>query len=569
MRRKGRRRAGCGLAIVLAMMIAVRAGAAGETVPGTEASGVSPAFPETEAVYLDIDSHHKYEGMEQSFSEGYQPVVKDKVLYLVIPFTASGELAGNRLTVSLIFSDSAAQTFLPRNYQKTVEKKPYVPEGGTMVCLGEGGRTESPGQTESSGEEVRETYLYCAELPLSGASGSGPCSITVQAVGYTERMEQVSFNRRILLSLPEEGKQGGEDNPEDKNGGGSGDGEAGNQAGGGENGENGEGSEKGEGGEPEGEGAVPGENSAEEGGGSFGGGGEELIRQPKILLESDNLSGKELTAGSEETFTATFRNCSGSQPLYNLKAAVSAQAEGIRFSRNSFYVAQAAPGESIVLETELTITPDAAYGEFPLIFEFEYEDKRGNAVSGRETVLLSVRQPAELECRTGEVPGVIYASDTMELSLKACNVGRAPIYNVQAGLSAQGLFSEGEVFLGNLEAGAMGEGMMHIYVGTRTMEAAGVDEGGSDGEKYGPVEGTVTFRYEDADGKIYEETKPFRTEIKKAQVASFAVEEPEETNSWWASVAAVTFAGLVLWVLLLLFRLRKKNALLAERRGAE
>ena len=70
-------------------------------------------------------------------------------------------------------------------------------------------------------------------------------------------------------------------------------------------------------------------------------------------------------------------------------------------------------------------------------------------------------------------------------------------------------------------------------------------------------------------GKIYEETKPFRTEIKKAQVASFAVEEPEETNSWWASVAAVTFAGLVLWVLLLLFRLRKKNALLAERRGAE
>ena len=83
------------------------------------------------------------------------------------------------------------------------------------------------------------------------------------------------------------------------------------------------------------------------------------------------------------------------------------------------------------------------------------------------------------------------------------------------------------------------------------------------------VEGTVTFRYEDGDGKVYEEARPFRTEIKKAQIVSFAAEEPEETNSWGMSVAAAAFAGLVFWILLLLFRLRKKNALLAERRGTQ
>ncbi len=597
MKRRGRHMAGLALAAALAMIWpgdSLRAGAAGEAGPGTASVETSPGLQETEAygrTYLGIDSHCKYEGMEQSFSEGYQPAVRDGVLYLVIPFTASGDLSGDRLTVSLMFPEGAASAFLSRNYQKTVEKKRYALRNGTMVCLGTGGQGGSLGQTGSPvetgsfgqtglsgqggtlGQEEREAYLYCMELPLSGTAPSGPCALTVQAVGYTERMEQVSFTRQIVFSLPEGGKPDGEDKTGDHAGDKTGDqaddpnkgtaggeDEPGDQA---NTGEDGEGGEKG--------GDVARSGAGEGGGSGAGAGGgsgeEELIRQPKLLLESDSLSGKALAAGSGETLTVTFRNCSGTQPLYNLKVSASAEGSGIRFARNSFYVASASPGETIVLETDLSVAPDAGGGEIPVTFEFEYEDKRGNALSGRETMTLSVRQPAKLECQAGEIPGAVYASDTMELSLKACNISRAPVYNVQASLSAEGLFPDGDVFLGNLEAGAAGEGTMQIYVGTRTMEAMGVDAGGSDGEKYGPVEGTITFRYEDGDGEVYEETMPFQTEIKKAQIVSFSVEEPEETNSWGMSVAAAAFAGLTLWIVLLLFRLRKKNALLAERRG--
>ncbi len=577
MKRRGGRRTGRFSAIWLAMIFAgslLRVHAAGRAEAARSAeepvieqapSETGADFSETkerEQVFLDIDSHYKYEGMEQSFSEGYRPAAGNGVLHLVIPFTASGDLKGNRLTVSLVFSDGAASVLAPKNYQKTVEKKRYALKGGTMVCLG------ADSETGLSGVE-RETYLYCMDIPLSRGDAEGPCALTVEAAGYTEQMERVLFTRRIVFSLPEEGKPDGEDKTD-----GTEDGESN-----GEDEKEGEGNEKGdekgdEKGNEEGsqggeEGAGPDGSGGEMGGGSsFGaGGGEELIRQPKILLETDNLSGKELAAGGEEELKAAFRNCSASQSLYNLKVSASVEGSGLRLSKNSFYVAAAAPGESILLETGLSVAANAACGEHPVVFEFEYEDKKGNLLSGRETVVLSVRQPVELECLTGEIPQVLYASDTLELSLRACNVSLGQVFNVRASLSAEGLFPDGEVFVGNLEAGAAGEGTMRIYVGNRAMEGAGTDPGGSSGAKYGPVEGTVTFRYEDVDGKTYEETRAFRTEIKKAQILSFAAEEPEETNSWWVSVAAAAFGGLALWILLLLFRLRKKNKLLAEAGG--
>jgi len=564
---KSRRRPACrkwtagALTVFFVMFFAggaLQAGAAGLlTMEASETSLAAEETKETEKekrVYLDIDSHYKYEGMEQSFSEGYQPVVKDGILHLVIPFITKGNLEGDRLRVSLIFPEGAGSAFLLKNYQKTVEKKRYILKDGRMVCLEKPGETEPPVQM---GE--REGYLYSLDLPLSGTAVAGQYAVIVQAVGYTERMEQVSLERRIFISLPETDKPDGTGDKNEGNG----------QEEGTEQDESGTGNE--EGGET-GEGSREEDSGGQGDSGSLGGGGgpeEELIRQPKILMEAYNLFGKELTAGSEEQLAVTFRNCSGSQPLYNLKATVSAQTEGVQFSGNSFYVAQTAPGEEFVLETGLKVTLDAECGECPVVFEFEYEDKKGNAVSGKEIVLLSIRQPVELECLTGEIPGVLYVLDTLELSLKTCNVSRAPIYNVQVSLSAEGLFPDGEVFLGNLEAGAWGEGTMHIYVGTRTMETIGSDPGGSDGEKYGPVEGTVNFRYEDRDGKIYEETKPFQTEIKKAQIVSFEVEEPKETNSWWISVSAVIFAGLLLGIVLLVLQLQKKNEQLAERRGSE
>ena len=55
------------------------------TEPATEA-------PVSEKVHLGIDNRHRYEGMEQSFADGYKPEIPDGKLYLNVTFNASGAL---------------------------------------------------------------------------------------------------------------------------------------------------------------------------------------------------------------------------------------------------------------------------------------------------------------------------------------------------------------------------------------------------------------------------------------------------------------------------------------------
>ena len=88
----------------------------------TESEGPDKS-EEKNKVNLGIDNRHVYPGMEQSFSEGYQPVIKDSILYLAIPFTASGKLKDDCLTVDLVFAEKDNAPFVFKNYQKDVIRK--------------------------------------------------------------------------------------------------------------------------------------------------------------------------------------------------------------------------------------------------------------------------------------------------------------------------------------------------------------------------------------------------------------------------------------------------------------
>lgn len=230
---------------------------------------------------------------------------------------------------------------------------------------------------------------------------------------------------------------------------------------------------------------------------------ETVLRQPKILLESCTLSHRKLTAGTEEPLEAVFKNHGKSQTIYNLKTTVSAESPSIRFSGTSFYTAQVAPEGLVSLDGELKITAEAERGTTPLYFDFEYEDEKGAVVTARETLMLTVEQPVEMELETGMIPSVLYAADTLELPVKALNLSRTSVYNVRILLSAPGLFPVNNVFIGNMEAGTEGTGTMSVYIGTRTMEAAGSGTSTDSQEKYGKTDGTITLQYQDADGRTY------------------------------------------------------------------
>ena len=482
--------------------------------PAAEQPSTNPSFTASGEIHLGIDNRHLYSGMTATYSQGYAPTTTVSSATLVVPFTADGPLKNDRLTVSLEFASTGTVPFEMKNYQKDVDKK--------TVCFDRDGKAlkKKEGAAEST-----EAYVYRVKLQFLSTAEPGQYPVTVKALGYTEKGETVTLEYRLFVRIPEKDDS---------------------------------------------DVVVIGGDEPAGGGGDQGGGGESLetekiIHQPKMLLDTCNLSGKTLEAGSSEHLTASFRNRSASEEMYNLKITAASAGNGLKLGKNSWYFTKVSPGENAVLESLLAVAKDAESAENTLTFTFEYEDSKGTASTGTETLELTVTQPVRMELESMDVPTVVYASDTEEFSVKALNLSRTKVYNARIRLSGTGLFPTEEVFLGNLEAGTEGEGVMKVYVGTRTMEEIGNDPGTSDAEKYGPVSGTLTLTYEDGLGNVHEETKEYQTEIKKAQILSLHVSEEKETgNSWWYSVFAVVTAFLLLLILALVRSLRRKTQLLKE-----
>ena len=507
------------------------------TEPATEA-------PVSEKVHLGIDNRHRYEGMEQSFADGYQPEIRDGKLYLTVPFTASGALQNECLTVDLIFAEKENAPFVFKNYQKDVKLYSYLLQDGIMMPQG----TDTKGisgndltATEVLGGIVnqdgiaspadrQDAYCYTCEVPLQENATPGQYSVTVRAWGYTMDGERVNLDCQIFVRIPEpEPVTGSKDNG---SGGGAG------------------------------------------GGGGYSGGesgeaAEEILHQPKLLLETCSLSDVSLKAGAEEPMKVQFRNRSETQTIYNLKVTASTDTKAVQPLRNSWYFSSVAPGETVAIEDGVKVAMATEDTSAVLSFDFEYEDKKGTAVSGKESMPLLIGQPTEVELHNAAFPAVLYATDTQKFSIQALNLSRVPVYNVRIKLSGTGLFPTEDVFIGNMDAGTEGNGAMQVYVGTRTMQAVGHDSGTEDVEKYGPVNGTITLQYEDASGETHTQTETFQSEIKKPKVLSLEADDTQETNAWWISVFAAVGAGMLLVIVVLALRLRKKSALLHDTRYHE
>ena len=274
------------------------------------------------------------------------------------------------------------------------------------------------------------------------------------------------------------------------------------------------------------------------GGYSGGGGGgnstsdsssEKILHKPQVLLEDSNLSGGRLEAGS------TTEN------------------KGIEFEKNSFYVQVLAPGEAITLEQMITITENCDPGQAVITFSLDYEDSKATATTGTELLSFQIIQPVRVKLEASDIPSVLYTMDTVEIPVKAMNLGRDKIYNASVSLKADELSSNDTAFLGTIEAGDLSQGSLRIYVKGKTGKCAG----------------QLILTYEDADGKSYEEEIKFDSEIKETQIKSLKVEDDQEkTNNWWYSIAAVVAVLLISIILILVRKLHKKNILLEEARKA-
>ena len=288
--------------------------------------------------------------------------------------------------------------------------------------------------------------------------------------------------------------------------------------------------------------------------------GQVILHKPQLLLEDSNLSSQSLKAGSTQEMTATFRNKSRSQNVFGLKISLSTETKGIEFGQNSFYVQRLTPGEAITLKSAITIAEDTQPGPVTVAFSLEYEDSKATAATGTEVLTFHILQQLRAELEVTDIPSVVYTMDTIEIPVKAMNLGKDKLYNATVSLEADGLTPSQTVFLGTIEPGTAADSSMKIYVKGIT------DENGSLTDQ---IAGHFLLTYEDSSGNSYETTSDFLTGLKESQIQSLKVEEEQpQTNSWWYSILAAGGLFLICIILLLLVSLRRKSILLEEARKA-
>ena len=234
-----------------------------------------------------------------------------------------------------------------------------------------------------------------------------------------------------------------------------------------------------------------------------------MVFAPKVLVESCKVSGENLMAGDEMTATITLKNTSTSESVQNMVVTVASKEDAfiLKSASDSVYVGTIPAGGIAEVQFDPIVIVDH-----------------------------------------------VQVGNVTEASFQAMNLGRTMIYNVRAEITGDGLNPDGTLFIGDMEAGSVKSVSGRVVIG-------GLTEGTS---LYGATTGTVTYYYEDADGKEYTETAEFTVTI-ESPFTDRETQEPDQTGQWWIIMAVLAGVIVVVVVILLIQRSRGKR----EQKGTD
>ena len=279
-----------------------------------------------------------------------------------------------------------------------------------------------------------------------------------------------------------------------------------------------------------------------------------------IYIDPDEATINEMTKKKEEIDKQN-------KLLQQLKGRESVTKDG---QTTSFYFSRVYPQETITLTTGAAAAAGAGSGQQAVTFSFEYENEKGTVYNASEDVFLEIYQPAQAVLEGFVLASKVYSQETVETAVRIRNTGKAAIYQARIELNAPGLFAMEEVIAGNVEAGAVFDGSMRIYVGNKNMESISQYDAEAGEDAYGQTAGTLTLTYEDADGEVYTQTQEFTTVIEKPQIVELTVEkETVQTNEWYGAVLVLLVLLFLLIIAILGLRLKRSRDRLADLLAAK
>ena len=507
------------------------------------------------AAALCIDNQNVYEGMENAYNKGYQPVCENGKVTLVLPLMCSGKMKQDKITASVDLGDTKDSPFVFRNYEKDFLCKPeYI--NGT--------------------EETKEIYLVSFTFDLSGSRINGIYPVIINASGEDENGNEIQKAFKNYVTITD----GIDKEERSHNDGTAGNITAENNAANSENtygvpktaeqsegaelskttersesaelseaAEQSESTELSEAAEPS-DAAGLSEPAA---GGEDGASEETPESAPVILVEKSVVSTGTAKAGEDFDVTVTLKNTSKTKSVQNMVASITVPSADFELKNNSntIFIDKLGAEKTTDLSLTFHVGKSTVDGNYPIEVALSYDDSKANTLSSAGTFVVTVEQPLNVKLTMPAIAADLTAGDTVPLSFQVMNLGRSTVYNVRCDVTGDGLVQTKTAFVGNMESGNDGEGDSNIFVSPMEGE-----------NQYGKTTGTVTLTYEDAFGNEHSQEFTFDTSISKKQDDSSKDGGTEKrAMQWWVSIAVISAIIVFVVVSSVSYRMGKKKGL--------
>jgi hypothetical protein len=276
--------------------------------------------------------------------------------------------------------------------------------------------------------------------------------------------------------------------------------------------------------------------------------GEQDDSIPRIIIDQYTYGGDFVLAGQDFRLNLSLINTSQTA-VKNIK--VSLTSDGQIFSpvsnSNSFYINKIEPQERVEKILMFRAKLGAENQTYVINTSIDYQDSKGEKLNEKEVISIPVVQQVRLMASAVELPPEIFIDNPLSLSLDFYNGGRSIIRNLT--IQTEGDFEtrDGEIYVGNLEAGK-----------SDTYDATIIPH------KEGKLEGRILFKYEDDAGKLYELEKKINLQAITAPAVTFMeMNQPPVPGKqnlpriWMISIGA----AIVLLIAIIIIRKRRKAKL--------
>ena len=273
------------------------------------------------------------------------------------------------------------------------------------------------------------------------------------------------------------------------------------------------------------------------------------------MVNDYSYGGSFVQAGTKFPLELSLLNTSKTT-LYNIKITVSSSDGSFvpADSSNAFYVEQIGGGETYVKTIMLSAKNDAEQQTTAINVAMSYEDSDNSAFTSEDTISIPVTQKTRLVVDDLVPPFECYVGNVGSASVDFYNMGKTTLSNLR--VNAEGNFDimeSNSYYAGNMESGR-NDSYSFSFIP----------------REVGPMEGVVTFTYEDAAGNAQFIEVPFTFEAMEMPVWDDPgiYEEPtvEEAIPWSLIIAAIALVVIIVAVIVIrkILKRRKEKALELE-----